>query len=602
VGGPPRLPSSQPAASVDDTITAEVIRNALLVAVEESSIVVVRSSHSTWIQEGADAASALLDREGRLIAQSTSTSLMHAASLRCSLPAVLADQPADAMRPGDIYALNDPYRGGIHANDILVFRPIFVADRVAYFAGTVIHVADVGGSSAGGLAALATDTFAEGLLLPPIALHREGVPQRDVWRILERNSRVPDKVVGDVQALIAGVTVVSRRVDELVERYGGPELARFVEGYLDYAERRMREDLSTLPSGVHVGRYSIDTDGVDPARTFVVEVALTITGGAVDVNFSGTSRQSAGAINASFSQSLSGIIYAIRCFVDPGIPMNEGCFRPVTVHLPEGSLVNPLPPAACGGRVVTVAAAVEAILAALSEARPSHAVAPSGLIHVYTLSGTDAAGRPWVSLLYEFGGIGARSGSDGPDATGCFFLGGRSVIPQLEPLEAQYPFRAVHSRLVADSGGPGRWRGGLGVELCLEVTAPATLTVRGDRMVDPPPGALGGRAGRGGWFEVERVGGDTERLATKQQGVMLRPGDRFVLRTSGGGGLGDPFERDPDLVAADVVDGRVTLAGALRDYGVVLDGALGVNIAATNGERTGTPDDEHARAAGSGKA
>jgi N-methylhydantoinase B len=570
-------------SSVDDMITAEVIRRALVVAVEEASVVVVRSSHSTFIQEGADAAGALLDRDARLVAQSTSTSLMHAASLRCSLPAVLEDWPPNSMRPGDVYALNDPFRGGIHANDILVFRPIFVDGRVEYFAGTVIHVADVGGSAAGGLAALATDTFAEGVLLPPVALYRGGVRQEDVWRILARNSRVPDKVIGDIHALVAGVTVVAKRVDELVDRYGGSELARFVDGFIDYAERRMREGLAALPDGRYTGRFSIAVDGLDPSRHYEVTAAVTLDGGSVDVDFAGTSPQSAGAINSSFSQSLSGSVYAVRCFVDRDIPMNEGCFAPITLHLPEGSLVNPRPPAACGGRIVAVCAAVEAILSALSQARPSHAVAPSALIHVYTLSGSG-----WVNLLYEFGGIGGRTGSDGPDATGAYFLGGRSVIPQLEPLEAQYPFVAVHSRLVPDSGGPGRWRGGLGVEVCLELTAPAQLTVRGDRMEDPPPGAMGGRAGRGGWFAIERTDGSTEQLPTKQQGITLQPGDRFIMRTSGGGGLGDPFEREPALVATDVGDGKVTIGGARDDYGVVLDEALAVDVGATGRHRSAT--------------
>jgi N-methylhydantoinase B len=570
---------------VDETITAEVIRNALLVAVEEASIVVVRSSHSTWIQEGADAACALLDAAGQLVAQSTSTSLMHAASLRCSLPALLADRPPAEMHPGDVYALNDPYRGGIHANDIAVFAPVFVDGEPAYFAGTLIHVADVGGSSAGGLAALATDTFAEGLLLPPVALNLEGIAQRDVWGIIERNSRVPDKVMGDVRALVAGVSVVVRRVTELADRYGGPELARFVGDYLDYAERRMREDLRRLPPGVHRGHFTIETDGVEPGRTFDVRVALTVSDRGVDVDFAGTSPQSRGAINSSFSQTLSGVIYAVRCFVDHGIPMNEGCFRPVTVDLPAGTLVNPAPPAACGGRVVTVAAAVEAILSAFAAADPAHAVAASGLIHVFTLSGTDEGGAPWVSLLYEFGGIGGRTGSDGPDATGCFFLGGRSVIPQLEPLEAQYPLVAVRSRLVPDSGGPGRWRGGLGVEVCFEVTAPVQLTVRGDRMLDPPPGALGGLPGRAGSYSVERVGSRLEQLATKQQGVALDPGDRFIMRTSGGGGIGDPRVRDPAAVAADVAEGRVSADGARDDYGVVIsDGGI-VDAVATERAR-----------------
>jgi len=564
------VPSDE-ATAVDDAITNEVIRNGLVVAAEEASIVVVRSSHSTFIQEGADACAALLDASGQLVAQSTATSLMHAASLRCSLPSLLEDFSLDEMSPGDVFALNDPYRGGIHANDIVVFRPIFERGRVMFFAGTLIHVADLGGNAVAGLAAVATDTFAEGLLLPPVRLSCEGRPASDVLRIIERNSRAPDKVVGDVHALVAGVNVIAQRVEELLSRYGAEELDRFVRAAIDDAERRMRDELRRLPAGTYRGSFTIDGDGVEAGRAFEVRVAVTLDDGSVEVDFAGTSPQARGTINSSFSQTLSGVVYAVRCFVDPAIPMNDGCFRPLRTHLPPGTLVNPTPPAACGGRVMTVAAAVEAILQALAEARPEHAVAASALIHVWSLSGLRADGAPWLNLFYEFGGIGARTGSDGPDATGCFFLGGRSVIPQLEPLEAQYPLVVHRARLWPDSGGAGEWRGGLGVEMVTELLTDAQVTVRGARMDMPPPGSRGGLAGRGGTFSVERGTGGTELLAAKQAGVQLAAGDRFVVRTSGGGGLGIPSRRDPQRVLADVLAGRVTVEGGARDYGVAID-------------------------------
>ncbi len=555
--------------TVEDAITGEIVRNGLVVAAEEASIVVVRAGHSAHIQEGADACGAVLDADGQLVALSTATSLMHAASLRCSLPALVEDFPLATMSPGDVYALNDPYRGGIHANDILVFRPVFAERRVTFFAGTLIHVADVGGASAAGLAALATDTFVEGLLLPPVHLARAGQPADDVLRIISRNSRTPDKVIGDVQALVAGVNVIARRIDELQERFGADAVARCAQRDIDDSERRMRTSLAELPSGRYEGSFTIDSDGVE-SRTFEVRVAVTLDGaGGVDVDCGGTSPQAKGAINSSVSQTLSGIVYAIRCFADPTIAMNEGCFRPLDVHLPRGSLVNPEPPAACGGRLVTVAAATEAILEALARARPEGAVAASSLIQVYALSGTRPDGSTWLNLLYEFGGLGARAGADGPDATGAFFLGGRSVIPQVEPLEAQYPFLVRSARLLPDSGGPGTWRGGLGVETVIELLDDALLTVRGDRLGGhPPPGARGGDHGRPGSFSIERADGRVEALAARQTDVHLVAGDRFVLRTSGGGGLGPARERDAARVRDDIATGKVTPEGAARDYGL----------------------------------
>jgi len=578
------------ATAVDDAITGEIIRRGLLVAAEEASVVVVRASHSTFIQEGADACAAILDPAGQLVAQSTATSLMHGASLRSSLPSLLEQCPLDSMQTGDVFALNDPYRGGIHANDILVFRPVFGDGRVAFFAGTLIHVADLGGNAVAGLGSLATDTFAEGLLLPPVRLYRNGEPAGDVLRIIASNSRAPDKVIGDVRALVAGVNVIARRVEELVGRFGTTTIERFVGDSIDDAERRMRDDLRRLPAGTYHGSFEIDGDGVDRDREFQVKAAVTAHDGSIDVDFGGTSLQARGAINSSFSQTLSGVVYAVRCFVDPTIPMNEGCFRPLHTRLPDGTLVNPDPPAACGGRLVTVAAGVEAILEALAKAQPDHAVGASALIHVFSLAGVDAGGTSWLNLFYEFGGLGARAGSDGPDANGAFFLGGRSVLPQIEPLEAQYPLVVRSSRLWVDSGGAGTWRGGLGVETVIELLAPAVVTVRGSRMDLPPPGARGGHAGHAGTFAVERRDGTADVLPAKAANVEIGAGERFVLRTSGGGGLGPPERRDPERVLADVLTGRVSPAGAARDYAVALDdSATSIDQRATDRLRSERP-------------
>jgi N-methylhydantoinase B len=551
--------------TADEAVTGEIVRNGLAMAAEEASVVVVRAGHSSFIQEGADACAAVLDDAGQLVTLSTATSLMHAASLRCSLPALVEDFPLSAMEPGDVYALNDPYRGGIHANDILVFRPVFADGRVVFFTGTLIHVADVGGVAAAGLAALATDTFVEGLLLPPVRLYRRGEPQHDVFRIVARNSRAPETVTGDVQALVAGAGVLARRVEELLDRYGAAPVVRIVAEAMDESERRMRASLAALPPGRYEGSFAIDSDGIED-RTFTVHAAVSLPGdGSIAIDLAGTSAQARGAINASESQTMSGVVYAVRCFADSTIPMNEGCFRPLTVDLPRGTIVDPNPPAACGGRLVTVAAVTEALLQALAAAAPDHAVAASALIHVVALSGCHPDGEVWLTLLYEFGGLGARTGADGPDATGAYFLGGRSVIPQVEPLEAQFPFVIRSTRLLPDSGGRGTWRGGLGVETVVELLDHATVTVRGDRIgAFPPPGAQGGEPGRPGSFAIARHDGRLEPLTARQSDVALAAGDRLVIRTSGGGGLGPPAARDPHALARDLAEGRVTAAAEAR--------------------------------------
>jgi N-methylhydantoinase B len=558
---------------VDSTraVTAEVIRNGLLVAVEEASRVVVRSAHSTFIQEGADAAAALLDTAGQLIAQSTATSLMHSSSLRCTLPAVLDVFPLEQMHAGDVFAVNDPYLGGIHANDVLVFRPVFAAGRPHFFAATLVHVADLGGAVAGGLSSLASDTFAEGMALPPVRLYAAGESNDDVWRILGSNSRTPSKVLGDIHALVAGTYVLGASIEQMQQRFGIEQLSTFIADHLDATERQTRAELASLHAGRFTGSFVIDSDGVSADTRYTVSVTVEVGvdadgEGGIRLDFDGTSPQSPGAINASTSQTISGIVFAVRCLIDPSIPMNEGCFRPLDIHLPRGTLVNPNPPAACGGRLVTVAAAVEAVLAALSPSRPDRAVAASGLIHVYTLGGRQPDGSGWVTLLYEFGGIGARAGSDGPDANGAYFLGGRSVIPQIEPLETAYPLLVHSSKLRPDSGGAGAWRGGLGAEMDIELLSDAVLTVRGDRMDLPPPGRDGGESGQPGFNRVLRRDGRLDELATKQINIPLRSGDRFLLGTSGGGGLGPAAQRDPQRVAEDVRQGRVTAEAATGHY------------------------------------
>ncbi len=559
--------------STTDRLEAEILRHALRIAAEEASIVVVQSAHSAMIAEGADACAGILDREGRLVTLSTATNLMHAASLRCSLPAVFADQPIEAMRPGDVFVMNDCFRGGIHANDLLVFQPVFREGRVEWFTGTLIHVADLGGSSSGGIVPNATDVFSEGLQLPPVRLYDAGEPVEDLHRLLALNSRTPDRVMGDVGALVAGVHVATERMEELAERFGTERLKAGIESYIAGAEQRFRDELEELAEGTYLGEYTIDGDGIEHEREPVVRVRVEVggvlgsDGFSIRLDFSETDDQALGAINAGFSQALTGALYAVRCFVDPSIPMNEGCFTPIDVIFRKGSLLDPHAPAACGGRVVAVTAVCEAVVAALSQARPELATAASSVIHPYTLAAPSRL-EPWLLLSYEYGGLGARRGSDGPSATGSFFLGGRNTVPQIEPLEATLPIVFERQRLMPDSGGAGKWRGGLGVETRIRVLNETEFAMRNDRVKRPPCGREGGDDGLPGDQYAIEVDGQTRPLPPKAANLRLAAGEVFVLTTSGGGGLGEPRERDRERVEDDVVEGLVTEQAAMERYGL----------------------------------
>ncbi|MEV0587938.1 hydantoinase B/oxoprolinase family protein [Nonomuraea sp. NPDC050310] len=521
-----------------DPLTAEVLRHALVVAAEEASIVVVRSAYSTFIVEGSDASAAVLDAQGRLVAQSVATTLMNSMALRTALPELLRDIPAERMREGEVYAMNDAYRGGVHTNDLLVFRPVWASGRPRYFAATMIHVSDLGGLSAGGMAPLATDIFLEGLQLPPVRLATRDGLDPAIEAVLRANSRTPDKVIGDVRALVAGTAVAAARLDRLLAEYGEAGLAAGVEAYLDHAESRTRAAVAELPEGRFEAAYPIDDDGFDLDRSHTVRVAVEISGGAVRLDFAGTGPQVPAAINASASQSLAAAVFAVRCFLDPTIPMNEGCLRALDIRLPEGSLLNARPPHPCGGRFVPIYAAMEAVFQALSTALPERAIAPSGILQPFSVA---AVGPPyWIHLSYDFGGVGARRGLDGPDATGVHFGVGRNSVPQVEPVESRCPLVVESVETIDGSGGAGRDRGGRGTRTVFRFLADCHVSTRGDRLRLPPPGREGGLPGRAGGFFKRHLDGRLERLPSKAGNVRFAAGEAFVVETSGGGGLGPP--------------------------------------------------------------
>jgi N-methylhydantoinase B len=576
---------------VTDALTAEVFRNALVVAAEEASIVVVRSAYSTFIVEGSDASAAILDTRGRLIAQSMATTLMNSMALRTALPELLKDLPPESMRPGEVYALNDAYRGGVHTNDLLVYRPVFVSGAPAYFTATMIHVSDLGGLSAGGMAPLATDIFLEGLQLPPVRLGTSAGIDPAMEAVLKANSRTPDKVMGDVRALVAGTAVAAARLESLLGEYGDQGLAAGIDDYLDYTEARTRTALTELPKGRFEAAYPIDDDGIHLGRSHTVRVAVTLDASRAVLDFAGTDPQVPAAVNASASQSLAAAVFAVRCFLDPTIPMNDGCLRAIEVLLPEGSLLNARSPYPCGGRYVPIYAAMEAVFQALSDAVPERAIAASGILQPFSIA---AVGAPyWIHLSYDFGGVGARQGLDGPDATGVHFGIGRNSVPQVEPVESRCPLIVESIETIPDSGGPGRFRGGLGSRTVYRFLADCHVTTRGDRLRLPPPGRDGGLPGRVGGFFKRHLDGRVERLASKVNNVRFAAGEAFVVATTGGGGIGPPGERDRAAIEADLDAGRVTHRGAAEDYSFESQSSIrsaGSKLTGKGDERvTGTP-------------
>ena len=560
---------------VTDPVLLEIVKNAMGTAAEEMGLAVVRSGYSTIIKESGDASSAIFDREGRVVAQSQGTPLMHLSSLRPTLRSMIEDFPLDTMQDGDIYVSNDPYRGGIHSNDVVVCKPVFHKDRIVAFTGALIHVADIGGVSAGGLPATATEMFHEGLMLPPMKLFEAGKPNDSLMRIIPANSRTPEKVMGDLRALIAACNVGAARILTLGEKYGHDELHSITDELMAYSETRTRQEIAKIPAGTYEGSFLIDDDGVtDKPEGYTVRVKMRVEGSSFQADFTGTSPQARGPINAATSQVTSGILFAVRSQIDPTIPMNEGCYRPLDIILPPGTLVNPLPPAPFNARMATVMASIEAMLRGLSQAYPERAVAASSNVHVYTMNGIEPSGRVWIYMDANQGGTGARSTKDGLDVEGALIFGGGGGGTSVEAYEQEYPVLFQRHQLWQDSGGAGKFRGGLGLRREVKILDSGQVTARAtDRCRFPPPGLFDGATGHGGGWVINMDQQDEKVLAPKVSGVPLKAGDTLTMLTSGGGGFGPSWQRDLDAVLRDVEDGIVSIESARRDYGVVIDQA-----------------------------
>lgn len=551
-----------------DPVLREVIQSALDTAVEEGGLAAARAAGSPFVSSAGAIACALFDRDGRQVAQ-TAGGLLHVAALRVMLGEVRRARPE--VRDGDVFLLNDHFRGGIHPTDVGVFRPVVHDGALVGWVATMMIVSDLGGMSAGGLPANATEIWHEGMVIPVVPYHEAGRPNDAIIDVLRANSRVPDKLLGDVDALVTGAQVAAARTVELHVRYGTPVVDEVIVHLREYAARLARLGIGEIPDGTYHGSYAIEDDGIEPGRDLVVRCTITIDGERCHVDFTGTDRQSRGAVNSSYSQSLSGVVYALRCYLDPTIPMNEGFYDVITATLPEGTLVNPRHPAAANLRMGVVHAILDAVNEAFAGVFPDHVVAAGSVAATATFSGA-RPGSAWTMLDAHFGVGGARRDLDGVDGAPSPVYASPGWDRSIEGYEWEYPVRYECFRLLPDSAGPGRTRGSAGVEKRIVVGEDAWLTVRSsDRFARGPRGVEGGGDGRPGAWVVTRADGTEERLPPKKTNHFLHAGDRLTFVNAGGGGLGDPHLRPLDAVRRDVRSGVVSAQGAADDYGVRID-------------------------------
>jgi N-methylhydantoinase B len=553
-----------------DPVTLEVVRNRLDSIAQEMQDALVRSGYSNIIKEGHDCSAALFDRAGEVIAQATALP----AQLGVLPPAVrriLRDHPADEMAEGDVFIMNDPYDGGTHLPDICLIAPIHDQGRVVAFAACIAHHQDVGGKTPGSLPTDSTDIFQEGLRIPLVKLYENGVPNRIVHAFIERNVRMPHILMGDLRAQLAALHVGKSRLQSLANEHGAAALADYFTELLDRAEQMTRKAIARIKPGTWSFEDYLDSDGVELDKLVKIRATVTISGSDLFIDFTGTDPQLKGPINADCSAVMSAVYYVTKSIGDPAAPNNGGCFRPVRVNLPAGTVVNPISPAPVNGRTITMKRIADTVLGALVQAMPERIpAAPSGLVRVLVFGGFDpATNQRYVCTDFSTGGTGGGIARDGVDSLETDIA--NTMNMPAESLELHYPIRVHRNALWKDSAGAGKTRGGLGVEREIEILrGDVTMTLREDRHRTRAWGLYGGEPSALARAEIVHDG-KPRKIPSK--GVFaLSAGDRIHCWASGGAGYGDPLERDPARVLDDLADGKISAEAARDRYGVVLAG------------------------------
>lgn len=548
-----------------DPVTVEIVGKYLVSAVREMGETLMRTAYSTIIRESMDCTAALFDPVGQLIAQADHVP-SHQGTLSHAAKHVLRNM---TMEPGDIAILNHPYLGGTHHPDIMIFKPVFEGERLIALAGSLGHHLDVGGRSPGSVSTDARDVFEEGLIIPPLKLVKGGKPVPEILDMIAANIRVPHKTLGDIRAQISAVNVGERRYLELAAKYGAEPLAGIIGACLDTSERLMREDLRAYADSTYSAEGFLDNDGVTD-EPVPIRVAVTLRDGAVTIDFTGSSAEVKGPFNCSLSSVQSAAYCAVRYLVAPEILQNEGCYRPIHLITPPGSIVNPRAPAPLSGRFHTLERIANTILMAFNQARGENAVGSThGHLSSFSVSGHHAD-TPYVCFEILGGGWGATRAHDGLDAT--FGLMANCYDMPIEALELEYPLRVERYELIADSGGAGKYRGGLGLTREVRYLSGAgSFTNRSDGQKFAPPGVLGGAAGGTSRQRLVRADGSVEKLPSKATNLNIGAGDLICMETAGGGGYGPPAARDPDAVLADVLDGKISATAARATYGAAID-------------------------------
>jgi N-methylhydantoinase B len=574
-----------------DPFSAEILRNYLLSTVKEMVSTTVRTAYSTCFSEGEDFTCGLFDRGGNMIAQAAGINV-HAGGL--TLPVRHFLEKFGHFEPGDVIIHNDPYTGATHQGDGAIFRPMFYEKTLVGFSVNRGHWTDIGGMAPGGWAGTASHVVQEALRIPATKLYRGGVLATEIRDLIEHNIRFARQWWGDVQAQIASNITAERRLQTLIRRYGLDVVLSSFSAAIDYSRRRFLKAMEAIPNtSVAANDIYMEDDGFG-GGPYRVQVTITKSPAKIIVDFAGTDSQALSTVNCSQGVARAATYTPLIAVLDPNVPLNQGVIDLIDWRAPIGSLVNPVYPAPCFASTADPGDRIsEIMLLGLSKLLPDRVTAGCYATgNNLTAGGCDPeTGEDFVWYVFESGGCGARATKDGNSAE--WHIMSNCKNESMEVWEQRYPVRFKRYELVEDSGGAGKWRGGLGVTRHLEMLRPTVLTANADRHVLPPPGFFGGRDGTVNRFSILR--GSQDRTfkewfgtpsTSKFSNMQAQVGDVLAVTQGGGGGYGDPLERAPERVASDVRDGYVSYELARRDYGVVIDPSIGqVDALATERER-----------------
>ncbi|MGE3936393.1 MAG: hydantoinase B/oxoprolinase family protein [Rhodospirillaceae bacterium] len=548
-------------------VTLEVVRNALVAYAEEMAMSLCKSAYNMMIYEVRDFCVGLLDVEGRMICQNRGGLPIFLADLGIAVEDGIARYGADGFAPGDVVIMNHAGVCGQHLNNVVVYTPCFHGGRLVAFAANRAHWVDIGGMRTGFGSVETTEIFQEGLQFRSIKLYEGGRRNDAVWQIIADNVRFPDSSLGDLRAQIAACRLGERRLKELLARYPLQTVDGCIAATWDQAEAAARAFVQRIPDGRYTAESFLDNDGRNKEKPLRVMVSVEVAGDEMTIDFSEMNPQVPSPLNSGYSGGLAAARVAFKCLTMPDAPVNEGCFRPLRLVSPEGTMLNARSPAAIGLWSIALPTVIDTILLALAPALPDRIpAAHKGEMGGCSFYGYRAdTGARFLLMNIFGGGWGGRPQEDGEDASVSNCQGDVRNTP-VELQEIHYPVVVEHHRLRADSGGAGRFRGGLGVELTYRCLQAATVNVNMERTVTPPWGLAGGGAGAVNQCVIRHADG-RERSVLKETNIPLGPGDTVTFRTAGGGGFGDPATRPADAVARDVRAGFVTAAAVARDYG-----------------------------------